>query len=430
MKRIIIFLLFVASSVLSIAQPAFDEYFISASLRFDYILAGNSDSTIIYMNRLKKEPFWGGSKSGLIDSFNYGDYMLKVRDAATGKLIYTHGYSNLFREWQATDEAKKLNRAFGETVTLPFPKKAVSIEILKRRRDQSLYSLFKYTVDPQSIQINQDKPAGYSTEEIVNSGDPAEKVDIVFVPEGYTASEMDKFKNDAQRFAGYLMSWEPYKRFADKFNFWIVKAPSLDEGTDIPGQNIWNRTVVNSNFYTFGTDRYLTTQDVYSVRDIAAHVPYDQICILVNTSKYGGGGVYNFYNLCTADNASSEFVFCHEFGHSFAGLADEYVEPGLATASMYSLLAEPWEPNITTLVHFERKWKSMLSAGTPVPTPLSAANSYKLGVFEGAGYLEKGVYRAMPDCSMRSVKNNFFCPVCQEAIRKKIMSYTTEVKKR
>jgi hypothetical protein len=416
-------LIFLASIGI-IAQPAFDEYFTQASLRFDYILAGNSDTALIYFHQLKKEPFWGGPRTQLIDSFNFGDYMLKVKDVASGNLIYSHGYSNLFREWQATAEAKSLKKAFTESVILPLPKKPVIIEIFNRKRDQSLYSLFKYKVDPSDIQINQDTLAGYSTEKIIDSGDPAQKVDIVFIPEGYTVRDMEKFKRDAKRFAGYLLSWSPFKENSDKFNFWIVNAPSLDNGTDLPGQHIWKRTAVNSNFSTFGTDRYLTTTDVYSVRDIAAHVPYDQICILVNTEKYGGGGIYNFYNLCTSDNSSSEFVFCHEFGHSFAGLADEYVEPGLQTANIFNLKAEPWEPNITTLVHFDHKWKSMLQKGTPVPTPSSNSNETRLGVFEGAGYLEKGVYRPAMDCSMRSVKNNFFCPVCQQAIRKMILSYT------
>ena len=409
-----------------IAQPSFDKYFIPASLRFDYILAGNSDSAFIFFQRLKKEPYWGGPRTQLIDSFNFGDYMLKVKDVATGKLIYSHGYSDLFREWQATQEAKKLRKAFTETVIMPFPRKPVTIEIFKRKRDQRLYSLFKYIVDPADIQINLDTLTGFTTEKIIDSGDPSEKVDIVFIPEGYTAGDMDKFKRDAKRFAGYLLSWSPFKENADKFNFWTVYAPSLDKGTDLPGQHIWNRTLVNSNFYTFGTERYLTSQDVYTIRDVAAHVPYDQICILVNTEKYGGGGIYNFYDLCTSDNVSSEFVFCHEFGHAFAGLADEYVDPGLQTASMYSLKAEPWEPNITTLVHFDRKWKGMLLKGTPVPTPKSLNNENTLGVFEGAGYLEKGIYRPAMDCSMRSVKNNFFCPVCQQAIRNKILSFTRQ----
>jgi IgA Peptidase M64/Peptidase M64 N-terminus len=424
MRILISSILFLILSAVITAQPSFDAYFTPASLRFDYILAGNSDTSLIYYHQLKKEPFWGGSRTQLIDSFNFGDFMLKVTDVATGTLIYSHGFSDLFREWQATSQAKILKKAFTESVIMPFPRKSVQIEIYKRKRDQSLYSLFKFKVNPSDIEINRDTLAGYSTEKIIDSGDPAQKVDVVFIPEGYTAADMEKFRRDAKRFAGYLMSWSPFKENANKFNFWIVNAPSLDKGTDIPGRNIWKRTAVNSNFYTFGTDRYLTTTDIYAVRDIAAHVPYDQICILVNTEKYGGGGIYNFYNLCTTDNSNSEFVFCHEFGHAFGGLADEYVEPGLQTASMYNLKAEPWEPNITTLVHFDRKWKGMLPKETVVPTPISNSNENTLGVFEGAGYLEKGIYRPAMDCSMRSVRNNFFCPVCQEAIRKMILSYT------
>ena len=222
MKNLALVFLLILSSAGITAQPQFDKYFIPSSLRFDYILAGNADTTLIYYHELRKEPFWGGSRTQLIDSLNYGDYMLNIRDAASGKLVYSHGYSNLFREWQATKEAKKLKKAFTETVTMPFPKYPVTLEILKRRRNQSLYSLFKYKIDPNDIQINRDTLPGYSTEKIIDSGDPANKVDIVFIPEGYSSADMTKFRNDAKRFAAYLMSWAPYKDYTDKFNFVLI----------------------------------------------------------------------------------------------------------------------------------------------------------------------------------------------------------------
>jgi len=68
----------------------------------------------------------------------------------------------------------------------------------------------------------------------------------------------------------------------------------------------------------------LLTEDYCNLRDIAASVPYDAIYVMVNQPRYGGGGIYNLYCTFTADNPSSDYVFLHEFGHTFAGLADEY----------------------------------------------------------------------------------------------------------
>lgn len=423
MRNLIILSLLLSLSFSGNTQGVFEKYFTSSSLRLDYILAGNADTAVAYLHALKKEPFWGGSRTNLLDTFQYGQYFLKVYDKASGKLIYTRGFSDLFHEWQTTSEARKMKKAFSETVLMPYPKNDIRLDIYKRKRNEKFARFFSLSVDPNDLQINRDTVADYPTEKIGGNNDPSRAVDLVFIPEGYTQQEMDKFREDAKRFAAYLMSWAPFRDYKDKFNFWIVKAPSIDEGTDMPERNSWKRTLVNSSFNTFGTARYLTTQDVFKLRDVASNVPYDEICILVNTSRYGGGGIYNFYNLCTADNKSSEFVFCHEFGHAFASLADEYVEEDLQTALMYNLKVEPSDPNITTLVNFGRKWKSMVAAGTPIPTPATNKDDQTIGAFEGAGYLKKGIYRPAMDCSMRSVRNDYFCAVCRDAITKMILFY-------
>ncbi len=136
--------------------------------------------------------------------------------------------------------------------------------------------------------------------------------------------------------------------------------------------------------------------------------------VLVNSDVYGGGGMYNFYAIGTADNEQTIQVFVHEFGHSFAGLADEYFYTETGYDDFYDIRFEPWEPNITTLVDFDKKWKDLLAAGTPVPTPLDTSYSEGIGVFEGGGYLSKGIYRPMNHCMMRDLKP--FCPVCRRAV--------------
>jgi len=255
------------------------------------------------------------------------------------------------------------------------------------------------------------------------SGNSNEKLDIVFVPEGYTKEEMTKFKKDCERLSKSLFSYEPFSNYENSINIWGVEADSKDSGTDIPGENVWKNTIISSNFYTFDSERYLMTSNYFDVRDIAANAPYDQIYIIVNTSKYGGGAIYNYYSLTGADHKLAGQVFVHEFGHGLAGLADEYSGDD-TYLDFYPLDVEPWEPNVTTLVNFESKWKSMLDKDTPIPTPATDKFKSKLGVFEGGGYVAKGVYRPSVNSLMNSFSVNEFNPVCKKTLSDFINYYS------
>jgi len=403
------------------AQVIFDNYFLPKTLRFDYTTGGNADTSIIYFEQLKEEPFWGGSKKNLIDIFNYGDHRLQVFDSAGSVMIYSRGFSTLFREWVDTDEAKKISRTYYGSVVMPFPKQKILIKLQNRDRKQVFHTVYEILVDPSDYFINKELPKQYKTEKVLDSGDPFVKLDIVVLPEGYTINEVDKFRNDVKRFKGYLFKVSPFKENQEKINFWTVMAPSIESGTDIPGENIWKNTVLNSHFYTFDMERYLTTRDVKQIRDLAAYVPYDQIYILVNSTKYGGGGMYNYYNLCASDNEYSEEVFTHEFGHAFAALGDEYDSDA---DRVFDMSVEPWEVNLTNLVDFSNKWKNLVDKNTPIPTPVNEEFKYKIGAFEGAGYVKKGIYRPVFDCKMRSNATKKFCPVCYGAVLKMLKFYT------
>ena len=160
-----------------------------------------------------------------------------------------------------------------------------------------------------------------------------------------------------------------------------------------------------------------------AIRDAVWNVPCDAIFILVNSEVYGGGGMYNFYAIGTAHNSMTMKVFTHELGHSLVGLADEYYTSAVAYNEFYNLKVEPWEPNITTMVDFDSKWKDMLPKGTPVPTPVNGEYAKKLGVFEGGGYVAKGIYRPMVNCMMRN--NRDFCPVCSRSVLR-MVEYLTD----
>ena len=421
MKTIIISLLFI-SAIFS--QNEFENYFQNKTLRLDYFHTGDKENEFYSFDELIEEPYWGGSKINLVDKFEYGKYKFMVFDEKSNELIYSRGYSTLFNEWQTTEEAKHTVKSFSETVVFPYPNNPVRVEFYSRNNKNELVKKFEYKIDPENYFIKIERVDEYESFDVVISGDPSVKVDIVIIPDGYTSDEMETFKNDCIEFAGYLFNSSPFKENESKFNIRGINSPSKESGTDIPAEDIWNKTLVNTTFYTFDLERYLMTNNNKTLRNVAANVPYDQIYILVNSDKYGGGSIYNLYSVCVNDNPAEEFVFVHEFGHGFASLADEYFTSDVAYQDFYSLDVEPLDPNLTTLVNFDSKWKDMVEDGTPIPTPSSEEYEDVLGAFEGGGYVEKGVYRPKQDCTMKSIVVDNFCPVCKRAIVQMIDFYT------
>ena len=405
-------------------QINFDDYFINKTLRIDYYHTGDSASDSYSIDELIEEPYYGGSRINLIDPFNYGVFRVKVFDEASNQLIFSHGYSTLFHEWQTTEEAKKTQKSFSETVIIPFPKNKIRVEFYSRDKKNNLIKKFEYNISPDNYFIKTERSKEYKTFNVLHNGDPSNKVDIVFIPEGYTKDEMDKFKKDCNKFENFFFNTSPYKENKDKFNIYGVEAPSLEEGTDIPADHVWKKTLLNSSFYSLDLDRYLMTTDNKTVRDVASNVPYDQIIIVVNTSRYGGGAIYNDYSVVVSDNHFSEYIIIHEFGHGFAFLADEYYTSDVSYENFYPKDVEPLEPNITTLIDFSSKWKDMVESSTPIPTPVEDKYLKKVGAFAGGGYSSKGIFRPCYDCTMKSATVNNFCPVCKRAIQRMIDYYT------
>ncbi|MBE0570716.1 MAG: peptidase M64 [Ignavibacteriaceae bacterium] len=421
MKLISFFLL---TLTITYSQVNFENYFENKTLRLDYFHSGDKENDYYSFDELIEEPYWGGSKVNLIDKFNYGKYKFEVYDVASNQLIYSRGYSTIFNEWQTTEEAKNTTRTFNETVVFPFPQNPVLVKFYASNRKSEWIHKFEYEVNPENYFIKPERISEYKNFEVLNSGDPSEKVDIVIIPEGYTKDQMNLFKEDSEKFAGYLFNSSPFRENKDKFNIWGVEAASIESGTDIPKENIWKKTLINSTLYTFDLERYLMTYDNKTLRNIASNAPYDQIYILVNSDKYGGGAIYNHYSVCVNDNKYSEFVFVHEFGHGFASLADEYYTSDVAYEEFYPLDVEPTDPNLTTLIDFDSKWKDLVEDNTPIPTPDTDDYKNKVGAFEGGGYMEKGIYRPTHDCTMKSIKVDGFCPVCKRAIQEMIDFYS------
>ena len=271
--------LWTAFTMLMIFQIArsqtFDQHFDAGVMRVDLVFSGSAEETSYALSGVKKEQFYSGPKTNLIDPFDYGDHKFVVKDASSGEMIFSHTYCTLFREWQTTEESQKVRRAYPHVLRFPWPLAPVMVEIHDRLKDGTFQKSWSATFDPASIFSDPGNPYDFETVDLEINGAPEDKVDILFLAEGYTAGEMDKFIADAKRSAGYIFSEEPFKSSRKSFNIRAVKSLSRDSGTDIPGVAIWKNTVVNSSFYTFGIERYMTTMDYKSVCDVAASAPYD-----------------------------------------------------------------------------------------------------------------------------------------------------------
>jgi len=464
----------------------FGDYFEDRTIRVDYYHTGDAISELVTLDHVYRYGTWAGSLKNLVDDRDYGAYYYKIFDDATGKLVFSRGFDSYFKEYQTSDPAGEgIKKTFMETALIPSPKNKVIFTLARKQKEGDFKEVFRSVIDPGDVNIIDGEFADKTVEviKILDNGSPHVKIDIAFIAEGYTRDDRSKFEADLGRFTEVFFRSEPCSSFKDHFNIYGVFKPSAESGVDEPRHGSFKQTALGATFNSLGSERYVLTEDNRALRDIAAHVPYDALYIMVNHKRYGGGGIYNFYCTFTADNQWSEYLMVHEFGHSFFGLADEYYTSSVAYDDFYPKGFEPSEPNITALLDPRHvKWAHLIEPGIDVPTPWEKAEYDKadiawqktrqelndriaklrkngapekevqeaednttgstactrtnarvsrqsrfagrVGVYEGAGYASTGLYRPMIDCIMFSKGSEGFCAVCREAMIKMIEWYS------
>ena len=406
------------------------------TLRVDYIFSGTDKTQEISLDEMSSFDGWAGRRVNLDKVPVAGNGQIRMKNAATGEILYRQSFSTLFQEWQTTEEATRVRKSFENVFLLPMPsvKAIVTVELYGFKGGVS--ASMTHEVDPSDILIRKIDPQPAPHRYVLKSGTSEDCIDVAIVAEGYTAEEAELFYKDAEAAVEAILSHAPFDAYKDRFNFVAIALPSEDSGVSVPGEGVWKKTALGSHFDTFYMDRYLTTLRLRQMHDRLCGIPYEHIVILANTDTYGGGGIYNSYTLTTAHHPSFRPVVVHEFGHSFGALADEYYYDDQFVEYYYPD-CEPWEQNITTLFDFESKWDDMLPKRVSIPTPPVEGNIWKsfhegtdpasvIGVYEGAGYQSKGVYRPFPDCRMKTNAAEGFCPVCQRAIARIIEFQTVQ----
>jgi hypothetical protein len=447
----------------------FDTWFLDKTMRLDYYHTGTSKEEHFAVDRIVSDGKWPGSKTVLIDKLELGLYFFEVRDKATERILYSRGFANIFGEWQTTPDADKVWGTFHESLRFPWPVKPVTIVLKKRDAENKFQAIWTTVIDPAYRQVNQaDLKPEHKVNVLLDNGPAAEKVDLVILGDGYSGSEMEKFRKDSKRLTDVLLSHEPFKSRMKDFNIRAVETPGEGSGVFKPHPGVFKRTPLSVQYGSFDSERYALAFDNKTIRDVASVVPYDFMVILINERTYGGGGIYNLYTTVSVDNKFADYIMVHELGHHMAGLADEYYTSSVSYEAPGTQV-EPWEVNITALKEKENlKWKELVEPGTPLPTPwnkdvfdrfgyriqkerdsLRAAKvpenvmedlflrqykqedkffasekfKDKIGAFEGAGYMQYGLYRSQLDCIMYT-RHMKFCAVCRIGLEAVIDEYT------
>ena len=429
MRAILALVLFVIVPCAGADDVDFDTWFTGEAMRIDLVRSGNAESHSYNLDEIIIEGDWPGARIKLVDTTNRGHYLYSVIDKESGKLLYSRGFGSVFGEWLTTDEAKVRSRAIGESARVPRPRKEFDLTVSERDEFNNFVEIYRVGIDPNNHNVRNERTyAGMKVIDIHVPAEPHKVYDVIILPEGYTEEEAPKLRADAKRITEFILSIKPYDELKDHMAFRTIEAFSRESGIDQPRKGIWRDTLFDCGFNAFDSERYVLTIANKMIGDVAANAPYDAVLIMLNTERYGGGGILNTYATFAVDNEWGGYLVTHEGGHSFSGLGDEYYTSDVAYTDFYKPGVEPWEPNITALLDPENiKWKEYVTPGTPIPTP--DEEQYRdgvVGAFEGAGYCAKGLYRPSYDCKMLSRANIDYCPVCMAAVKEMILFYTEE----
>ena len=440
------------------------------TMRLDYFHSGNASMEIFSIEELVLEPLaWPGNPARPVDEIPRGKYAFEIRATAAGDTLYSRSFSSVYGEWETTAEAHRMKRTFHESLRFPAPTQPFEIVITKRDADNHFQEIWRTELDPDDYLIHQESaPYSRQVTPIEYNGDPATKVDLLLLGDGYTAGEQETFLQRARELTEVLFATAPFKDRRKDFNVWALAPVAAESGVSRPSTGFYRDSPLGARYDAFRSERYILTYENKAMRRIASSAPYDFIEILTNSDTYGGGGIYGLYSTAAANSAWAGYLFVHEFGHHFAGLADEYYVSPVAYEPVDEI-REPYEPNVTALLDADNlKWKHLVDKDTPLPTewPKAEYDQHSLayqvrrarmreenvaegemnqlfrsnqnivegmfskakyrnaiGAFEGGNYVSEGIYRSEMNCIMFTRTTNF-CTVCSNAIERVIDEYT------
>jgi hypothetical protein len=459
--------LFAVTAVVTLTSSVFASD-MPPTMRVDFFHSGNHASELFSLDQVVIEPLpWAGNMAQPVDNTLRGKYLFEIVNDEV--IVWSRSFSSIYGEWETTSEAHTIDRSFHESVRFPAQSDIFELVLKKRATDNHFEEIWRIELDPNDHLVHRES-ARYADQLVAihEGGDPGNTVDLLLMGDGYTGEEHDAFIAKAKELADILFATPPFKERKDDFNIWAVAPAAAQSGVSRPSTGTYRDSPIGATYDAFRSERYILTFDNKSMRRIASSAPYDFIEILTNSEIYGGGGIYGLFSTAAANSEWAPYLFVHEFGHHFAGLADEYYTTSVAYEAPAEI-TEPYEPNVTALLDPDKlKWRRHVASNTPIPSPwpkaeyeehslayqerrreMRAANVSEaemnalfrytkefvetlfeksgqngvVGAFEGGNYQAEGYYRSEQNCLMFT-RFETFCTVCAEAIEKVIDEYT------
>jgi hypothetical protein len=236
---------------------------------------------------------------------------------------------------------------------------------------------------------------------MIQNGDPANRLDLVIVGDGYTANEMGAFASQVSQFVAGMFVQDPFREYQRYFNVKRMDIVSPESGADHPEQSpaVFRNTAFDATYNCWGTQRLICvdTSKVITAVSVLPPAQRDIVLVIVNDAQYGGsGGSVPVASI----HADSVEIVLHELGHTIGLLGDEY------GGSSCVANGEPSEPNVTSQTDPSMiKWNAWIDEETSVPTVTNSPA--EPGLYLGSRYCDNVLYRPTYNSKMRSLNLPF-----------------------
>lgn len=233
------------------------------TMRVDFYHTGNSEIEVFSLDRVVLEPLrFPGNLQQAIDKTLRGKYSFEIVDPESGDIAWSRSFSSIYGEWETTAEARRMNRTFHESLRFPVQEKEFEV-VLKKRGEQNLFTeIWRMWIDPDDYLVHQES-AAYAEHVVAieNNGDPATKVDLLLLGDGYTADEQDTFLQKARELTEQLFATSPFMERRSDFNVWALAPPADRSGISRPSTRFYRDSPVGATYDAFRSERYLLTND-------------------------------------------------------------------------------------------------------------------------------------------------------------------------
>jgi len=247
------------------------------TMRLDFFHSGNHETEMFSLDRVVIEPLsWTGNMHYPIDETLRGKYLFEIVDPDDGSVAWSRSFSSIYGEWETTGEARKINRSYHESLRFPVQQTEFELVLKKRAPSNDFEEIWRIAIDPNDYMVHRES-AAYADQvvAILDNGDPATKVDLLILGDGYTADEQDKFIARARELTDILFETSPFKERKDDFNVWALAPASAESGVSRPSTNTYRDTPLGTTSDAFRAARYVLTFDTKNMRRTASSTPYE-----------------------------------------------------------------------------------------------------------------------------------------------------------